>query len=78
MRIIKVTRKRQITIPKDISDEVEIREGDYVKIYLDDKRRIIVEKALSLSDLAGALNPGKPLKGLAEDLDSLRKVGERN
>lgn len=78
MKLVKVTRKRQITIPKEISDEIGVKEGDYVRICLDNDKRIIIEKALSLSDLAGALNPGKPLRNLAEDLDLLRKVGERN
>lgn len=78
LKIVKVTRKRQITIPKEISEKLEINVGDYVRLYVDEEgNRIIVEKILSLSDLAGVLNPGFPLKGLAEDLDKSRKVGER-
>jgi len=77
MRIIKVTRKRQITLPKDVCEKTGIREGDYVRVYVDENNRIIIEKALSLDRLAGSLNPDYPLKNLAENLDKERKHGER-
>ena len=77
MRIIKVTRKRQITLPKDVCEKTGISEGDYVRVYVDENNRIIIEKALSLDRLAGSLNPDYPLKNLAENLDKERKHGER-
>ena len=76
MKIVKVTRKRQITLPKDICDKLGISPGDYVKISTDEAGRIIVEKALTLDQLAGVLNPGFTLRGLAEELDKERKTGE--
>lgn len=77
MSIVKVTRKRQVTLPKEVSEKAGIKVGDYVKIYVDESGRIVVEKVLGLDDIAGVLNPGYPVRGLAEDLDRSRKVGER-
>lgn len=77
MSIVKVTRKRQITLPKNICDRLGISPGDYVKVYIDENDRIIVEKALGIDQLAGSLYPGYKVKGLAEELDRERKVGER-
>jgi len=77
MKIVKVTRKRQVTLPKEVSERAGIKVGDYVKIYVDESGRIVVEKVLGLDDLAGVLNPGYPVRDLAEDLDRSRKVGER-
>jgi len=76
LNIVKVTRKRQITLPKKICDKLNIAPGDYVKIYINDNK-IIVEKALSIEDLAGILNPGYSIKNLAEELDEKRKSSER-
>lgn len=76
MIIVKVTRKNQITIPKRVAEEVGIMVGDYVRVYAEEGR-VIVEKVLSLSDLAGVLNPGYSVRNLAEELDRFRKVGGR-
>ena len=77
MSIVKVTRKRQITLPKNICDRLGISPGDYVKVYIDENDRIIVEKALGIDQLAGSLYPGYKVKELAEELDKERKVSER-
>mgnify|MGYP000150214919 CR=1 FL=1 len=77
MKVVKVTRKRQITLPKDICDRLGISPGDYVKVSIDENGRIIVEKTLGLDQLAGILNPGFVLRGLAEELDRERKISER-
>ena len=77
MSIVKVTRKRQITLPKEVCDRLGISPGDYVRIYVDEDNRIIVEKALSIEQLAGSLNPGYTIRDLAEDLDKERKYGGR-
>jgi len=77
LNIVKVTRKRQITLPKEICDKLNIAPGDYVKVYISKDNKIIVEKVVGLSQLAGILNPGYPVKGLAEELDKERKHGER-
>jgi len=76
LNIVRVTRKRQITLPKEVCDVLGISPGDYVKVYVEGSR-IVVEKVLSLEDLAGILNPGHPVKDLVEELDKERKHGER-
>lgn len=32
MPLVKITRSRQVTIPKKLFDELELRQGDYVEI----------------------------------------------
>ena len=39
---LKVTRKFQITIPKEIREKLQIKEGDEIKMH-DDGKRIIIE-----------------------------------
>ncbi len=41
MSIVKVTRKGQITLPKEIRDKLSIREGDYLEITLQGDKIII-------------------------------------
>lgn len=77
MKTVKVTRKRRITIPKEVCDTLDIKPGDYVELRVDGKSRIIVEKAAGIDELAGFLNPGYPVKNLAESLDEKRKRGQR-
>jgi len=64
-------------LPKEVCERLGIAPGDYVKIYIDESNRVIVEKVLDIDKLAGILNPGRTLKGLAEELDRERKCGER-
>jgi len=77
MGIVKVTRKRQVTLPKEVCDKLGITPGDYVRIYIDRDGRVVIEKVLGIDQLAGSLNPGYPLKNLAEELDRERKYGGR-
>ena len=65
MSIVKVTRKRQITLPKEACDRLGIAPGDYVKVYVNERGRIVVEKVIGIDELEGALNPGYQVKGLA-------------
>ncbi len=55
--IVKVTRKGQITIPKDLREVLRIKEGDFLRISLE-KGRIIISKL-------GVPSPGEPV-GLKE------------
>ncbi len=77
MSIVKVTRKRQITLPKNVCEQLGIKPGDYVRVYVDKHSRIVVEKIISIDDLEGVLNPGYSIHGLVEILDKERKFGER-
>ena len=75
---MKVTRKRQITLPREVCERLGIVPGDYVKVYVDKDGRVIVEKVLGIDELAGFLNPtGRSIRGLAEELDRERKISER-
>ncbi len=76
MTIVKVTRRRQVTIPKEIGDKLGIKEGDYVRVRLEGER-IVLEKVLGLEDLSGVLNPGRPMRKLAEELDRERGRSDR-
>ncbi|RLE83856.1 MAG: AbrB/MazE/SpoVT family DNA-binding domain-containing protein [Thermoprotei archaeon] len=77
MRVVKVTRKRQITLPKDMCDILGIKPGNYVKVRIEEGARIIIEKALGIDELAGFLNPGYPVKNLARRLEEERKLSQR-
>lgn len=77
MGIVKVTRKRQVTLPKEVCDRLRISPGDYVRIYVDKDNKVVIEKVIGIDELAGSLNPGYSLKDLAEELDKERKIGER-
>lgn len=77
MRVVKVTRKLQITIPKDLAESVGIRVGDLVSVDLAEDGSLIVRKLDLLGELAGALSPGRGVEYLAEELDRERKASER-
>ncbi|MCE4599063.1 MAG: AbrB/MazE/SpoVT family DNA-binding domain-containing protein [Desulfurococcales archaeon] len=77
MSIVKVTKKRQIMLPKEACDRLGIAPGDYVKVYVDKHGRIVDEKVIGIDKLEGALNPSYQVEGLTESLDEERKHGER-
>jgi len=69
MSIVKVTRKGQITIPKNIREKLSIREGDYLIISLRENK-IIIEKLKPPE-------PGEPVgerkyKRIIKELEELR------
>ncbi len=61
LSLVKVTRKGQITIPKDIRDTLGINEGDYVVVRVEGNRIIIEKPRLP--------EPGEPV-----GLDKYRKL----
>ena len=77
MRVVKVTRKFQITIPKDLAESAGISVGDLVTVDLARDGSLIVRKLDLLEELAGALNPGRRVERLAEELDRERRAAER-
>ncbi len=77
MRTVKVTRKFQVTIPRDLAESAGIGVGDLVTVSLMDDGSIIIRKLDLLEELAGALNPGEKVARLAEDLDRERRLSER-
>ncbi|MHA1589721.1 MAG: AbrB/MazE/SpoVT family DNA-binding domain-containing protein [Candidatus Njordarchaeales archaeon] len=73
MKIVTVSRKYQVTIPKDIREKLGIKVGDKVIVRLEDKR-IIIEPIVKEKD--------KPLKRLLSlidkplDIDAVKLVEE--
>ncbi|HID04795.1 MAG TPA: AbrB/MazE/SpoVT family DNA-binding domain-containing protein [Candidatus Caldiarchaeum subterraneum] len=77
MRRVKVTRKYQVTIPKDIAESVGIRVGDTVVVSVSGGR-LVLEKINVIDELEGALEPaGRRVRGLAEELDKERRGSGR-
>jgi len=109
MRVVKVTGKLQVTIPKDLAEiagisvgdlvtielaqndsliirklkdlekaaEIEISVGDSVTVKFRQDGSVMMKKLVLLEELAGALNPGRKVEHLAEELDQERKAAER-
>jgi len=50
---VKVTRKYQVTIPKDIREKIGISVGDELLVN-ENGQRILLEKPVDLEDLAGS------------------------
>jgi len=67
---VKVTRSFQVTIPREVRAALGIRVGDYLKVYLDDKGRIVMEK---ISVSRRTLRAGRPLT--SEEIDELVAKG---
>jgi len=67
---VKVTRSFQVTIPREVREALGIRVGDYLRVYLDDKGRIVMEK---ISASRRTLRAGKLLT--PEDIDELVAKG---
>ncbi|WFO74946.1 AbrB/MazE/SpoVT family DNA-binding domain-containing protein [Desulfurococcaceae archaeon MEX13E-LK6-19] len=69
MSLVKVTRKGQITIPKDIRNALGINEGDYVVVRVEGNRIIIEKPRLP--------EPGEPVgldkyRELIKELEEMR------
>jgi len=73
--VVKVLRKRQVTIPKEVSERLGISEGDYLAFIVEGDR-IVVEKVDPLELLEGFLAKSSG-RGVAEEIDRGRKASER-
>jgi len=67
---VKVTRSFQVTIPREVREVLEIRVGDYLNVYVDEKGRIIMEK---IRTVRKTLRSGRPLT--PEEIDELMAKG---
>ncbi|MBU2483524.1 MAG: AbrB/MazE/SpoVT family DNA-binding domain-containing protein [Alphaproteobacteria bacterium] len=61
-----MTSKGQLTIPKDIRDELNLKAGTRFYVTVRDGEVVALPKNLSIKDLAGCL--GKPPRGLGATL----------
>jgi len=51
---VRVTRNYQVTIPSEVREELDIKEGDYVLIEAHGKDQAILKKVIPIESLAGA------------------------
>jgi AbrB family looped-hinge helix DNA binding protein len=84
-----VTSKGQITLPKDVRDDLRLKEGDRVSFEKIDGRYVLRPQNKSVMDLAGILRrPGEKAlsvremdealgQALAEDDERIRNQGTR-
>ncbi len=54
MPLVKITRSRQVTIPKELFDELELRQGDYVEIIRKGDQLVLRPKSVMDRDRAEA------------------------
>ena len=67
MGITRVTRKGQITIPKDVRERLGISQSDYVVVVVDGDRAILSPvREERISDLKGRLPATRPYPGADE------------
>jgi len=67
MPIVKVGRSRQVTIPKKLFEELQLKEGDYVEVELERDQLILTPKELIDRD-----------KAQAELFELISRIRERN
>lgn len=84
-----ITSKGQLTLPKEVRDDLNLREGDRVSFEKVDGRYVLRPQNKSVMDLAGILHrPGEKSmsikemdeaigEALREDDDRIRKYGSR-
>ncbi len=82
-----ITSKGQLTLPKEVRDDLQLREGDRVSFEKVDGRYVLRPQNKSVMDLAGILHrPGEKSmsveemdealgEALREDDDRIRKYG---
>lgn len=57
-----LTSKGQITLPKEVREQLGLKSGDRVEIYVDHDGRAVIERTLTLEELARVLpRPEKAL-----------------
>lgn len=67
MGVSKMTRKGQITIPKDIRDELGVHPSDTLVVVMDgDHAMIYSARKRKLTELRGQLTPTRPYPGVDE------------
>ena len=79
MGMTRVTRKGQITIPKDVRESLGISESDYVVVVVDgDKAILSPVRPGKLTELKGRLPAKRPYPGTAEIRREVgRKLGDQ-
>jgi AbrB family looped-hinge helix DNA binding protein len=75
-----MTRKGQVTIPKEVRDALGLKPFDKVEIYLDSNGEARLRRVLSLEEVAGSLPPlgltDKELSDIAHE-ERARRYAEK-
>jgi antitoxin PrlF len=69
MGLVTITSKGQMTLPKQIRDELQIQAGDQCYVWVRDGDIVIMPKNKNFNDLAGLL--GKPPRGAGSSLEEI-------
>lgn len=72
MPFAKLTSKGQITIPKEIRQELDLRAGDQVSIMMDGSGKALMRKALRVKDLFGRF----PTNGVTSTIEELKEAAQ--
>ncbi len=63
-KIVQVKKKAQITLPKEVREQLQIREGDILEVRVE-KQAVVLRPRLS-DRVSVKFAPAKSLKGLAD------------
>ncbi len=69
---VKVTRNYQVTIPAEVRNELGIREGDYLEVYVSEEGHIVMKK---VKRVRKTLRSGRKLT--IEEIDEVIERGRR-
>ncbi|MDK2372660.1 MAG: AbrB/MazE/SpoVT family DNA-binding domain-containing protein [Candidatus Korarchaeota archaeon] len=69
---VKVTRNYQVTIPAEVRNELGIREGDYLEVYVSEEGHIVMKKVRRARK---TLRSGRKLT--IEEIDEVIERGRR-
>lgn len=64
-----ITSKGQMTVPKNVRDELEIKPGDKCYVWVRHREMIVIPRNKSIKDLSGIL--GAPPNGRKLDIEEI-------
>jgi AbrB family looped-hinge helix DNA binding protein len=73
---VRISSKRQITIPSIIFKQLELQEGDSLQVEVDNKKIILSKAMILLNELAGSIKPPEKYKG--KSIDTIIKEAKRD
>lgn len=68
-----ITSKGQMTLPKEVRDQLRLQPGDRLDVAVQDRRIVLTPKTLRLEDLCSVLPPAKKRRSLEEINDAIRR-----
>lgn len=68
MSVATLTSKGQMTLPKDVRDDLNLKPGDRIDVIKEDGRYVLRPRNVRIEDLYGILHrPGEPKMSAAEE-----------